>query len=84
MDKNTLAIEGDLKGLVDGVHYIQEFYSDKVGFTQDRILQALIKVMEIERLRGFNDKRGVYHDFSNVDSFVREQVFELITRELDN
>jgi hypothetical protein len=40
--------------------------------------------MEIERLRGFNDKRGVYHDFSNVDSYVREQVFELITRELDN
>ena len=47
MEKNTLTIEGDLKGLVDGVHYIQEFYSDKIGFTQDRILQALIKVMEI-------------------------------------
>ena len=76
-------VEGDLLSLITGVAYIQNFYKEYEGFTQDKILETIIKVLDIERLRGIDNKR-YYYDFYNIDSFVREQVFDIITRELDN
>ena len=76
-------VEGDLLSLITGVAYIQNFYKEYEGFTQDKILETIIKVLDIERLRGIDNKR-YYYGFYNTDSFVREQVFDIITRELDN
>ena len=76
-------VEGDLLSLITGVAYIQNFYKEYEGFTQDKILETIIKVLDIERLRGI-DNEEYYYSFYNIDSFVREQVFDIITRELDN
>ena len=76
-------VESDLLSLITGVAYIQNFYKEYEGFTQDKILETIIKVLDIERLRGIDNKR-YYYSFYNIDSFVREQVFDIITRELDN
>lgn len=73
-----LLVWGDLMELVRGVNYIMEFYNDVEGFTSDNILRTLLKVLEIERLRGTSGS------MQNIDSFVREQVFDILTRELDN
>ena len=80
---NNFKVEGDLLSLIEGVAYIQNFYKEYEGFTQDKILETIIKVLDIERLRGIDNKR-YYYGFYNIDSFVREQVFDIITRELDN
>ena len=82
-DLEDFKVEGDLLSLIEGVAYIQEVYKEYEGFTQDKILETIIKVLDIERLRGIDNKR-YYYDFYNIDSFVREQVFDIITRELDN
>ena len=74
----TLIVQGDLMELVRGVNYITDFYSNVEGFTSDNVLRTLLKVLEIERLRGTSG------DIQNIDSFVREQVFDILTRELDN
>lgn len=71
-------VQGDLMELVRGVNYIANFYNDIEGFTFDNVLRTLLKVLEIERLRGTSG------DIRNIDSFVREQVFDILTRELDN
>lgn len=76
-DKDLL-VWGDLMELVRGVNYIMEFYNDIEGFTSNNVLRTLLKVLEIERLRGTSGS------IQNIDSFVREQVFEILTRELDN
>lgn len=76
-DKEII-VQGDLMELVRGVNYIANFYNDIEGFTFDNILRTLLKVLEIERLRGTSG------DIRNIDSFVREQVFDILTRELDN
>lgn len=85
----------ELEVLGEGVEYILEFYKDKQLLTKqeietttsngeaeiiarNKILHAIIKVIQIQNLRGFD--QGFY----NIDSFVREEVFEIITRELDN
>lgn len=73
-----LLVWGDLMELVRGVNYIMEFYNDIEGFTSDNILRTLLKVLEIERLRGTSGS------IDNIDSYVREQVFDILTRELDN
>ena len=90
---NTLVNE--LEELNEGVEYILEFYKDKQLLTKqeietttsngeagiiarNKILHAIIKVIQIQNLRGFD--QGFY----NIDSFVREEVFDIITRELDN
>ena len=90
---NTLVNE--LKELNEGVEYILEFYNDKQLLTKqeietttsngeaeiiarNKILHAIIKVIQIQNLRGFEE------GFYSIDSFVREQVFDIITRELDN
>ena len=85
----------ELEVLGEGVEYILEFYKDKQLLTKqeietttsngeaeiiarNKILHAIIKVIQIQNLRGFD--QGFY----NIDSFVREEVFDIITRELDN
>ena len=73
-----LLVQGDLMELVRGVNYIMDFYKDIEGFTSDNVLRTLLKVLEIERLR------GTAGSIQNIDSFVREQVFDILTRELDN
>lgn len=73
-----LIVQGELMELVRGVNYIMRFYDDIEGMTSDNILKTIIKVLEIERLRGIGD-----NSFS-VDSFIRENVFDILTRELDN
>jgi len=73
-----LIVQGELMELVRGVNYIMRFYDDIEGMTSDNILKTVIKVLEIERLRGIGD-----NSFS-VDSFIRENVFDILTRELDN
>ena len=80
---NNFKVEGDLLSLIEGVAYIQEFYKEYEGFTQDKILETIIKVLDIERLRGIHNVR-YYYNFYNIDTIVREQVFDIITRELDN
>tara|TARA_A100001011_G_C13918517_1_gene678112 strand:- start:59 stop:346 length:288 start_codon:yes stop_codon:yes gene_type:complete len=82
-DLEDFKVEGDLLSLIEGVAYIQEVYKEYEGFTQDKILETIIKVLDIERLRGIDNKK-YYYSFYNIDSFVREQVFDIITRELDN
>jgi hypothetical protein len=82
-DLEDFKVEGDLLSLIEGVAYIQEVYKEYEGFTQDKILETIIKVLDIERLRGI-DNKNYYYSFYNIDSFVREQVFDIITRELDN
>ena len=82
-DLEDFKVEGDLLSLIEGVAYIQEVYKEYEGFTQDKILETIIKVLDIERLRGI-DNKTYYYSFYNIDSFVREQVFDIITRELDN
>ena len=82
-DLEDFKVERDLLSLIEGVAYIQEVYKEYEGFTQDKILETIIKVLDIERLRGIDNKR-YYYGFYNIDSFVREQVFDIITRELDN
>jgi len=73
-----LEIQGELMELVRGVNYVMNFYKDTEGFTSDSVLKTIIKVLEIERLRSIGD-----NSFS-VDSFIRENVFDILTRELDN
>ena len=73
----ALNIEGELLNLVEGVNYIENAYYDQEGFTQDNILKAVFKVLEIERLRGIWD--GTY----NIDTFIRENVFDIISREME-
>ena len=73
-----LIVQGELMELVRGVNYILNFYGEIEGMTSDNILKTIIKVLEIERLRGIGD-----NSFS-VDSFIRENVFDILTRELDN
>ena len=73
-----LLVWGDLMELVRGVNYIMEFYNDIEGFTSDNVLRTLLKVLEIERLRGTSGS------IDNIDSYVREQEFDILTRELDN
>lgn len=73
-----LLVWGDLMELVRGVNYIMEVYNDVEGFTSDNVLRTLLKVLEIERLRGTSGS------MQNIDSYVREQVFDILTRELDN
>lgn len=73
-----LEIQGELMELIRGVNYIMRFYGEVEGFTSDNILKTIIKVLEIERLRGIGDE-----SFS-VDSFIRENVYIILTRELDN
>ena len=90
---NTLVNE--LEELNEGVEYILEFYKDKQLLTKqeietttsngeaeiiarNKILHAILKVIQIQNLRGFD--QGFY----NIDSFVWEEVFDIITRELDN
>ena len=85
----------ELEVLGEGVEYILQFYKDKQLLTKqeietttsngeaeiiarNKILHAIIKVIQIQNLRGFD--QGFY----NIDSFVREEVFDIITRELDN
>jgi len=92
-EDNTLVNE--LDQLNEGVEYILEFYKDKQLLTKqevenitsngeaeiiarNKILHAIIKVIQIQNLRGF--EQGFY----SIDSFVREEVFDIITRELDN
>ena len=77
-DNKELIVQGELMELVRGVNYIMRFYEDIEGMTSDNILKTIIKVLEIERLRGIGD-----NSFS-VDSFIRENVFDILTRELDN
>ena len=74
-----LMLENDLLDLVEGINYICDFYRNKKGFDQNKVLDTFIKVREIERLRGFNTSQSF-----SIDSFSREQVFELVTREMDN
>ena len=76
-DKDLL-VRGELMELVRGVNYIMEFYNGKDGFDSNNVLKALLKAYEIERLRGIGEQ-----SFS-VDSFLRESVFDIITRQLDN
>lgn len=73
-----LIVQGELMELVRGVNYIMRFYEDIEGMTSDNILKTIIKVLEIERLRGIGD-----NSFS-VDSFIRENVYDILMRELDN
>ena len=80
---NNFKVEGDLLSLIEGVAYIQQAYKEYEGFTQDKILETIIKVLDIERLRGIHNVR-YYYNFYNIDTIVREQVFDIITRELDN
>ena len=85
----------ELEVLGEGEEYILEFYKDKQLLTKqeietttsngeaeiiarNKILHAIIKVIQIQNLRGF--EQGFY----SIDSFVREEVFDIITRELDN
>ena len=82
-DLSNFKVEGDLLSLIEGVAYIQNCYKKYEGFTQDKILETIIRVLDIERLRGIDNKK-YYYSFYNIDSFVREQVFDIITRELDN
>ena len=82
-DLSNFKVEGDLLSLIEGVAYIQNCYKEYEGFTQDKILETIIKVLDIERLRGIHNVR-YYYNFYNIDSIVREQVFDIITRELDN
>ena len=69
-----------LHGMIQGVNYIMSYYEDLHGWklTQDEVFNALLDVMQIERLQRHDQ------DFNNVDSYVREQVFELIRRDRDN
>jgi len=73
-----LIVQGELMELVRGVNYIMRFYGEIEGMTSDNVLKTIIKVLEIERLRGIGD-----NSFS-VDSFIRENVFDILVRELDN
>tara|TARA_B100000900_G_C20078609_1_gene513051 strand:+ start:226 stop:495 length:270 start_codon:yes stop_codon:yes gene_type:complete len=69
-----------LHGMIQGVNYIISYYEDLHGWklTQDEVFNALLDVIQIERLQRHDQ------DFNNVDSYVREQVFELIRRDRDN
>tara|TARA_B100001057_G_C22603663_1_gene853808 strand:+ start:587 stop:856 length:270 start_codon:yes stop_codon:yes gene_type:complete len=69
-----------LHGLIQGVNYIVSYYQELQGIklTQDEVFNAILDVIQIEKLQRHDQ------DFSNVDSFVREQVFELIRRDRDN
>ena len=73
-----LIVQGELMELVRGVNYIMRVYEDIEGMTSDNILKSIIKVLVIERLRVIVD-----NSFS-VDSFIRENVYHILMRELDN
>ena len=75
---NKLIVQGELMELVRGVNYIMDVYKDIEGMTSDNILKTIIKVLEVERLRGFGN------DSFSVDSIVRENVYDILMRELDN
>ena len=69
-----LEIQGTLMELVRGVNYIQEFYKDNENWDQTTILSAVLKVAQVEKLKWDND-------FTSVDSFFREQVYEILTQD---
>lgn len=66
-----LEIQGTLMGMVRGVNYIQDFYENDHKWSQTEILNAVLKVAQIEKLKWDND-------FLSVDSFFREQVYEIL------
>ena len=81
-NKHKVGIEkgSQLEGLINGVDYIMNYYSELQGIklSSDEVFNAILDVMQIERLQRHDQ------DFTNIDSFVREQVFELIRRDRDN
>ena len=80
-NEHYLVEEGSqLHGLIQGVNYITSYYQELQGInlTQDEVFNAILDVIQIERLQRHNQ------DLNNIDSFVREQVFELIRRDRDN
>ena len=81
-NKHKVGIEqgSQLEGLINGVEYIINYYDELQGIqlSSDEVFNAILDVMQIERLQRHDQ------DFTNIDSFVREQVFELIRRDRDN
>lgn len=69
-----LEIQGTLMEIVRGVNYIQEFYKNDQEWSQTTILNAVFKVAQIEKLKWNND-------FTGIDSFFREQVYEILTQD---
>ena len=69
-----LEVQGTLMEIVRGVNYIQEFYKDDHEWSQTTILNAVLRVAQIEKLKWNND-------FTSIDSFFREQVYEILMRE---
>jgi hypothetical protein len=74
MTGQDLEIQGTLMEIVRGVNYIQEFYKDDQEWSQTTILNAVLKVAQIEKLKWDND-------FTSVDSFFREQVYEILKQD---
>ena len=81
-NKHKVPIEqgSQLEGLINGVEYIINYYDSLHGWklSSDEVFNAILDVIQIERLQRHDQ------DFTNIDSFVREQVFELIRRDRDN
>ena len=81
-NKHKVGIEqgSQLEGLINGVEYIINYYDELHGWklSSDEVFNAILDVIHIERLLRHDQ------DFTNIDSFVREQVFELIRRDRDN
>lgn len=69
-----LEIQGTLMEIVRGVNYIQEFYKNDQEWSQTTILSAVLRVAQIEKLKWNND-------FTGIDSFFREQVYEILTQD---
>ena len=74
MTGQELEIQGTLMEIVRGVNYIQEFYKNDREWSQTTILSAVFKVAQIEKLKWNND-------FLSIDSFFREQVYEILTQD---
>jgi hypothetical protein len=72
--KKELEIQGALMQMVRGVNYIQSFYKDDHEWSQTEILSAVLRVAQVEKLKWNNE-------FEGVDSFFREQVYEILMRE---
>ena len=80
-NEHYLVEEGSqLHGLIQGVNYIISYYESLHGWKlkQDEVFNAILDVIQIERLQRHDQ------DFNNIDSYVREEVFELIRRDRDN
>jgi len=69
-----LEVQGTLMEIVRGVNYIQSFYKDDHEWSQTEILSAVLRVAQVEKLKWNNE-------FEGVDSFFREQVYEILMRE---